>query len=69
MLWLNQFLIFGPLLCIHAQYVCENRADPFTPCLPDVQAENEENNELINDQKNDDENNQNLPITEIQTIY
>jgi len=35
-LWMNQFLVFGPLLCIHAQYVCEKRADPLTPCLPDL---------------------------------
>lgn len=40
MLWVNQFLIFGPLLCIHAQFVCEKRADPLTPCLPDLPDEN-----------------------------
>lgn len=41
MLWVNQFLVFGPLLCIHAQYVCEKRADPLTPCLPDLPEQTE----------------------------
>jgi len=34
-LWINQFLIFGPLLSFHAQLVCQNESDPFTPCLPE----------------------------------
>jgi len=41
LLWVNQFLIFGPLLCLHAQWVCEKKADPFTPCFPDMPDEDE----------------------------
>lgn len=48
LLWVNQFLIFGPFLTLHAQYVVEKKADPLTPCFPDMPLEHE-NIELPHD--------------------
>lgn len=48
LLWVNQFLIFGPFLTLHAQYVVEKKSDPLTPCFPDMPLEHE-NIELPHD--------------------
>jgi len=45
-LWVNQFLIFGPLLSFHAEAVCQNVSDPFTPCLPEPNPKAEEINTI-----------------------
>lgn len=55
LLWVNQFLIFGPLLCLHAQWVCEKKADPFTPCFPDLPDEHQ-----CSDLQNNTETNNNI---------
>ena len=56
LLWVNQFLIFGPMLCLHAQYVIEKKADPFTPCLCDL-PEAQDCSDLPNDNHDDQETN------------